>query len=115
MILTLVIVTVPLLLGLLFTYDIIKINWASNMKFQISVDYQEGPRKWAPADAIKINGPSGPAGGIPDNPVPADPVSLDRGRHLFERNCALCHGAARARATGPSPSSGTRRCASRPT
>jgi mono/diheme cytochrome c family protein len=91
-ILTLVIVSVPLLIGLIFTYDIIKINWASNMKFQIPVDYQDGPRKWAPNEAIKFNGPSGAVAGIPDNPVPADPVSLDRGRHLFERNCTLCHG-----------------------
>ncbi len=91
-VLTLTIVAVPLLIGLIFTYDIIKINWASNMKFQISVDYQDGPRKWAPSDSIKINGASGVVAGIPDNPVPADPVSLDRGRHLFERNCALCHG-----------------------
>jgi mono/diheme cytochrome c family protein len=91
-ILTLMIVIVPLSLGLLFTYDIIKINWASNMEFQASIDYQEGPRKWAVADAIKIDGPSGPAGGIPDNPVPADKVSLDRGGELFQRNCALCHG-----------------------
>ena len=91
-IITFTIVTVPLMIGLLFQYDIIKFNWASNMKFQMSVDYQEGPRKWAPSDAIKINGPSGPVAGIPDNPVAADPVSLDRGRQLFERNCALCHG-----------------------
>jgi mono/diheme cytochrome c family protein len=99
-ILTLVIVSVPLLLGLIFTYDIIKINWASNMKFQISVDYQDGPRKWTPNDAIQVAGPSGPAGGIPENPVPADPVSLDRGRQLFDRNCALCHGQ-RGQGDGP--------------
>jgi mono/diheme cytochrome c family protein len=85
---------VPLALGLLFTYDIIKINWASNMEFQIAVDYQDGPRKWAPGDAIKISGASGPAAGIPENPVPADQVSLDRGRELFNRNCTLCHGEA---------------------
>ena len=114
-ILTLVIVTVPLLLGLLFTYDIIKINWASNMKFQISVDYQEGPRKSAPAETIKINGPSGPAGGIPDNPVPADPVSLDRGRHSLRAQLRPVPRAAGARATGRSRSSGTPRCVSRPT
>lgn len=93
-ILTIVIVTVPLLLGLLFTYDIIKVNWASNMEFQASIDYQEGPRKWTQAESIKIAGPAGPVGGIPDNPVPADKVSLDRGYHLFQRNCALCHGEA---------------------
>lgn len=91
-IITFVIVTVPLLLGLVFTYDIIKVNWASNMEFQASVNHQEGPRKWAPADAIRIDGASGPIAGIPDNPVPADQISLDRGRQLFNRNCALCHG-----------------------
>lgn len=93
-ILTLVIVTVPLALGLLFAYDIIKINWASNMEFQVAVAYQDGPRKWAPADAIKIAGASGPVAGIPENPVPADPVSLERGRELYNRNCLLCHGEA---------------------
>jgi mono/diheme cytochrome c family protein len=91
-ILTIVIVTVPLLIGLLFAYDIIKINWASNMEDQISIDYQEGPRKWAPGDAIPVSGPSGPVAGIPENPVPADLVSLKRGHDLFQRNCALCHG-----------------------
>jgi mono/diheme cytochrome c family protein len=91
-ILTFAIVTVPLLIGLVFTYDIIKINWASNMEFQNAVNYQDGPRKWAPADAIQVNGPSGAVAGIPENPVPADPVSLDRGRELYQRNCALCHG-----------------------
>ncbi len=28
------------------------------------------------------------------NPVPADQASLERGEELFNRNCAVCHGAA---------------------
>ena len=93
-IMTFVIVGAPLMLGLLFAYDIIKINWASNMEDQISIQHQTGPRKSAPGDAIRFDGPSEPKAGIPDNPVPADDVSLARGQVLYERNCALCHGSA---------------------
>ena len=92
-VMTLVIVTIPLLIGLLFTYDVIKINWASNMEDQIAIDYQMGPRRSAPDEAIRVEGPSSPKAGVPENPVPADDVSLERGRVLFERNCELCHGA----------------------
>ncbi len=92
-IMTLTIVAVPALIGLLFTYDIIKINWASNMEDQIAISHQTGPRKSAPGDAVRFDGPSEPKAGVPDNPVPADDVSLERGRILYERNCALCHGA----------------------
>jgi mono/diheme cytochrome c family protein len=92
-IMTLVIVGVPLLLGLIFTYDIVKINWASNMEDQIAIEYQQGPRKAAPAEAVRFDGPSEPKGGQLVNAVPADAVSLERGRILFDRNCALCHGA----------------------
>jgi mono/diheme cytochrome c family protein len=90
---TLTIVTVPLLIGLIFTYDIIKINWPSNMEDQIAISYQTGPRKSAPGDAVRFDGPSQSKTGVPENPVPADDVSLERGRILYERNCALCHGA----------------------
>ena len=93
-IMTFTIVAVPMMLVLLFTYDIIKINWASNMEDQIAIEYQQGPRKSAPADSVRFDGPSEPEGGLLQNPVPADAVSLERGRILFERNCMLCHGAA---------------------
>ena len=90
---TFALVTVPLLIGLLFSYDVIKIYWNPGMVFQISIGYQEAPRKWAPSDAIPVAGPSVPQD-IQQavNPVPADEVSLQRGALLFERNCALCHG-----------------------
>jgi mono/diheme cytochrome c family protein len=92
-IMTFAIVAVPLLIGLLFSYDVIKINWNSGMEIQPSIGSQEGPRKWAPNDAVAFAGPS-----VPQdlqqavNPVPPDAVSLQRGQLLFERSCAPCHG-----------------------
>ena len=90
---TFILVAIPMSLVLLFTYDVIKIYWNPGMVFQISIGYQEAPRKWAPNEAIPIQGPA-----IPQdisqavNPVPADATSLQRGEQLFLRNCALCHG-----------------------
>ena len=49
-------------LVLLFTYDVIKIYWNPGMVFQISIGYQEAPRKWAPNEAIPVAGPGHPAG-----------------------------------------------------
>ena len=93
MIITFVIVTIPFLLGLLFLYDVIKINWASTMEDQVAVAAQQGPRKWAPAESVRYDGASLPKDGqLPVNPVPADPVSLTRGEQLFDSNCAPCHG-----------------------
>ena len=92
-ILTLALVTVPLLLGLLLTYDVIKIDWTSTMEDQVAVEVQQGPRLAAPADSVRFDGPSLPKDGkLPKNPVSADPVSLQRGAILYDINCALCHG-----------------------
>jgi mono/diheme cytochrome c family protein len=91
---TFILVMIPLAIGLLFSYDVIKIYWNPGMVFQPSIGYQEAPRKWSPSEAVPISGPA-----IPQditqavNPVPADAVSLQRGALLFQRNCALCHGA----------------------
>jgi mono/diheme cytochrome c family protein len=42
---------------------------------------------------VRFDGPSLPKDGeLPINPVPADDVSMERGRLLFERNCSVCHG-----------------------
>jgi mono/diheme cytochrome c family protein len=85
----------PFVLGLIFTYDVIKIDWTSTMEDQMAVEYQQGPRKSAPAEAVRFDGPGLPKDGqLPANPVPADAVSLARGEQLYERNCALCHGLA---------------------
>ena len=93
-IMTLTLVAVPLMLGLLLTYDVIKVNWASTMEDQPAVENQQAPRRSAPAEAVRFDGPSlAKTGELPVNPVPADAVSLERGAELFARNCALCHGA----------------------
>jgi mono/diheme cytochrome c family protein len=92
-IITVAVLSIVPIVGLLFTYDIIKVNWASTMEHQIAIRPQEGPRKWAPADAVRFDGPSVPKDGmLPVNPVPADTVSLERGQQLFGTNCAPCHG-----------------------
>ena len=82
----------PFVLGLLFTFEWIKIPLPTDMQTQPSVDYQEGPRLLPPEDAIPVQGRSV----IPEefllNPVPADEVSVQRGQILYDINCQLCHG-----------------------
>lgn len=79
---------------MLFTYDVIKMDWVVFMEIQPSYDAQENPLP-LPARSIPVDGPvSIPNMGAPVNPVPADPVSLERGRILYEINCAMCHGVA---------------------
>ena len=91
---TLAVLAAPLLFGLLFSYDVIKIDWASGMEDQPIIEYQQGPRKSAPAESVRFDGPGlSKTGELPVNPVPADAVSLTRGQLLYERHCALCHGA----------------------
>lgn len=93
-ILTFLVIGVVFSVPMIFLYDVIKINWRSNMEVQASVGPQEGPRKWAPADAVSFEAPSLPHNGeLPTNPVSADPISLARGQQLYANNCAVCHGA----------------------
>ncbi len=83
----------PLILGLLFTYDVIKINWVSMMEVQPSFRAQEDPLP-LPARSIPVDGAVYiPGLGAPVNPVDADDVSLHRGEELYAVHCALCHGA----------------------
>jgi mono/diheme cytochrome c family protein len=92
-VITLAVLTIVPMIGLLFLYDVIKVNWASGMEDQISVAAQQGPRLWAPAEAVRLDGPSLPKDGkLPTNPVPGDAVSLQRGQQLFGTVCAPCHG-----------------------
>jgi mono/diheme cytochrome c family protein len=94
-IITLAVLGLIPIVGLIFTYDVIKVNWASGMEDQIAVAAQQGPRQWAPAESVRFDGPSLPKDGrLPANPVPADAVSLQRGQQLFGINCAPCHGPA---------------------
>jgi mono/diheme cytochrome c family protein len=84
---------VPLIIGLLFTYEIIKIDWISFMEIQPSFQPQEEPLP-LPPKSIPVNGAAYVAGlGAPVNPVPSDPVSLKRGQEFYNIDCALCHGA----------------------
>ena len=86
------IVLVPLLLGLLFTYDVIKLEWISTMKIQPVAEPQRNPLP-LPARSVPMEGAAYISGlGAPVNPVQADAVSLSRGKQLYETDCALCHG-----------------------
>jgi mono/diheme cytochrome c family protein len=85
---------VVLLFGglMLFAMDIIKIDWVTMMELQPSFGAQEEPLP-VPARSIPVEGPvSIPEMGAPENPVPADDVSLQRAAILYPINCAMCHG-----------------------
>lgn len=78
---------------LIFSYDVIKIDWLSFMEVQPSYKPMENPLP-VPAQSIPVEGPAFiPNMGPPANPVPADSVSLARGAELFHINCSACHGA----------------------
>jgi mono/diheme cytochrome c family protein len=92
LLIVLAVVTTPLIIGLLFTYDVIKIQWVSLMAIQPSYRTQRDPLPM-PANSIPIQGAAYVAGlGAPVNPVAADEVSLTRGKQLYGSSCALCHG-----------------------
>ena len=85
---------------LLFTYDVIKIDWPSFMEIQPSYRPMENPLP-VPARSIPIEGPIEiPGMGAPENPTVADDASIARGKELFAINCQVCHGAA-GEGTGP--------------
>ncbi len=76
----------------LWAYDVIKIPFYTQMAIQPSVDYDQGPRLAAPADAVPVQGPELIAGQPASEPLPATTASVQRGQVLFGINCALCHG-----------------------
>jgi hypothetical protein len=49
-------VLTPFVVGLLFTYEVIKIPVPTDMADQPSIDYQEGPRRLPPDGAVPIQG-----------------------------------------------------------
>jgi mono/diheme cytochrome c family protein len=92
LIIVLGLVTVPLLIGLLFTYDVIKIDWISFMEIQSSFNAQEDPLPLPPR-SVPVQGAVYVAeAGAPVNPVAADEESLARGKQQYEINCQICHG-----------------------
>ena len=77
---------------LLFTYDVIKIEWPSFMEIQPSYRPMENPLP-VPESSIPVEGPITISGlGAPENPTPADEASIARGKELFAINCQMCHG-----------------------
>ncbi len=91
----LVFLAAAVLLGIsmIFSYDVIKIDWPSFMEIQPSYQPMEDPLP-VPAQSIPIEGPAYiPNMGAPTNPVPADDASVSRGSELFHINCSACHGA----------------------
>lgn len=80
-------------LVMLFTYDIIKIDWVSFMEIQPSFKPMENPLP-VPTNSIPIEGAAYTLDtGVPVNPVTADDVSILRGAELYKINCVPCHGA----------------------
>lgn len=77
---------------MIFSFDVIKIDWIVFMEIQDSYGAQEQPRP-VPAQSIPVEGAAYiPGAGAPINPVPADEVSIARGAQLFEIHCQMCHG-----------------------
>ncbi len=87
-------------ISLLFTYDVIKIQWVSFMAISPAMQPMEHPLP-VPPQSIPVEGPAYiPNLGAPTNPVPADAASIARGAELFHINCTACHGAD-AKGDGP--------------
>ena len=79
---------------LLFSYDVIKIEWPSFMEIQPSYRQMESPLP-PPDRSVPIEGAIAiPGLGAPQNPVTADAASLARGVELYTINCKICHGEA---------------------
>ena len=85
---------------MIFSYDVIKIDWVVFMEIQpsygtqdVDMDTGAGPRP-VPAQSIPVEGAAYiPGEGAPVNPVPADDASIARGAQLFAIHCQMCHGA----------------------
>lgn len=86
------IVLTPFIVGMLFTFEIIKIPFPTNMADQPSIDYQEGPRILPPEGAVPVSGLSVIPEEFPVNPILADETSLQRGAILYGIHCQVCHG-----------------------
>jgi mono/diheme cytochrome c family protein len=85
-------VLAPFIIGLLFTFQVIKIPFYTDMADQPSINYQESPRLLPPESSVPIQGRPVIPEEFPENPVMADDVSLQRGQILYSMHCHLCHG-----------------------
>jgi mono/diheme cytochrome c family protein len=85
---------------LLFTFDVIKLEWISFMEIQPSYKQMENPLP-PPSRSIPIEGAVViPGLGLPENPMPGDEASIVRGQELFALHCQMCHGQT-GEGTGP--------------
>jgi mono/diheme cytochrome c family protein len=84
--------TVLAVLTLLVTYDLIDIEFPTNMAEQDTIAYLQGPRKAAPVLAVPVQGPALIDGQPATTPVPSSPASIQRGQQLFSITCQVCHG-----------------------
>jgi mono/diheme cytochrome c family protein len=91
----LIFVAVGILFGIMmvFSFDVIKIDWPSFMEIQPSYRPMENPLP-VPERSIPIEGavyiPNSQV--LPTNPTKADDASIARGKELFAINCQMCHG-----------------------
>ena len=90
--LVLAVAGVVLAVMLLFTFDVIKLEWISFMEIQPAYKPMESPLPVA-ARSIPVDGAAYiPGQGVPENPITADEFSINRGQLLYAANCAQCHG-----------------------
>lgn len=78
----------------IFSYDLVKIDWISFMEIQPAYKPMENPLPVAD-NSIPVEGAAYiPGMGAPVNPVEADDISIERGAQLYKINCVFCHGQA---------------------
>ncbi|NJN79275.1 MAG: c-type cytochrome [Anaerolineales bacterium] len=79
---------------MVFSYDVIKIDWMVFMELQDSFDDQESPITCTCAFRFQLTvRHTCLVPGEPSNPISADDDSVARGSQLYQINCAVCHGA----------------------
>jgi mono/diheme cytochrome c family protein len=84
---------VPAMLALLFTYEVIRIPFPTDLSSSPAIGYQEGPRLSPPEHSVPLEGLAVIPEEFPLNPVPTDETSIKRGQILYSVQCELCHGA----------------------
>lgn len=85
---------------LLFSYEVIAVDFTVLMENQPAAEYHDGPHLLPPDEAIPVSRPLYKDDTVPENPVATDAVSVQRGGTLFSLHCALCH-SEDARGEGP--------------
>jgi mono/diheme cytochrome c family protein len=86
-------VTIAVVIALMFSYDVINIQWIGFMAKQPAFQPMYDPLP-VMTDTLPVEGASyDKVLGVVPNPVPADQTSIERGAELYQINCVLCHGA----------------------